>query len=248
MQQHDGPPDARAPSARRASTPTCGSTSSSICRAATTCVFYLEYTPNDGTNFYLLIAADAGQAADAWANFSPVRSTGPSTTSTGTGYGPAAANAIFNNANFGIRFRGVRASGTGTTYFYVDDVEVDMYKFVNRATSCTGDLPRPRRAVDRPDRGQQRLRRGRHQGLLHGFLGAASYNLLKDGSVAVTGYTSGTLYVPGDTASHNYAIRAVNTGGNDRLHAGQAFIDAAGTAIPTITCTPAPAAAPRRSS
>ena len=38
----------------------------------------------------------------------------------------------------------------------------------------------------------------------------ASYNLLKDGTVVVTGYTSGATYNPGDTSSHTYIVQAVN--------------------------------------
>src|SRR5262249_55242634 len=36
--------------------------------------------------------------------------------------------------------------------------------------------------------------------------GATSHDLLKDGVVVVTGYTSGTLYNPGDAASHIYTV------------------------------------------
>ncbi len=55
--------------------------------------------------------------------------------------------------------------------------------------------------------------------------GATSHNLLKDGSVVVTGYSSGALYNPGDTSSHNYIVRAVRNGcTNDS--AASAFADA----------------------
>jgi len=42
--------------------------------------------------------------------------------------------------------------------------------------------------------------------------GASSHNLLKDGTVVVTGYASGATYVPGDTSSHTYVVRAVTAG------------------------------------
>jgi len=38
---------------------------------------------------------------------------------------------------------------------------------------------------------------------------AASHDLYRNGSLVVTGYASGALYNPGDTASHNYTIRAI---------------------------------------
>ena len=40
--------------------------------------------------------------------------------------------------------------------------------------------------------------------------GATSHNLWRDGSLVVTGYTSGTTYNPGDTSSHNYTVYAIN--------------------------------------
>ena len=55
-----------------------------------------------------------------------------------------------------------------------------------------------------------------------------SYNLVRDGSVVVTGYTSGATYVPGDSASHSYVVRAVkNLCSTDS--AGSAFSDADNT-------------------
>lgn len=38
--------------------------------------------------------------------------------------------------------------------------------------------------------------------------GATSHDLYKDGSIAVSGYSSGATYQPGDTTSHSYKIRA----------------------------------------
>ncbi len=40
--------------------------------------------------------------------------------------------------------------------------------------------------------------------------GATSHNLWRDGSLVVTGYTSGTTYNPGDSTSHNYTVYAIN--------------------------------------
>jgi subtilisin-like proprotein convertase family protein/fibronectin type 3 domain-containing protein len=40
--------------------------------------------------------------------------------------------------------------------------------------------------------------------------GATRHDLYRDGSLAVTGYASGTTYNPGDTASHNYVVTGVN--------------------------------------
>lgn len=65
--------------------------------------------------------------------------------------------------------------------------------------------------------------------------GATSHNLLKDGSVVVTGYTSGATYNPGDTSSHNYVVRAVN-GTCTTDSSGSAFADANNTpGAPSIT-------------
>jgi outer membrane protein assembly factor BamB len=44
--------------------------------------------------------------------------------------------------------------------------------------------------------------------------GATSYDLLVDGSATVLGVTSPYTYSPGDSASHTYAVRAVNGCGN----------------------------------
>jgi len=64
--------------------------------------------------------------------------------------------------------------------------------------------------------------------------GATSHNLLRDGSVVVTGYASNALYNPGDTASHAYVIRAVSgTCTTDSTSSN--FTDAANATIPTIT-------------
>ncbi|MBN2384135.1 immune inhibitor A [bacterium] len=42
--------------------------------------------------------------------------------------------------------------------------------------------------------------------------GASSHNLWVDGSQAATGITSPYTYVPGDTSSHSYVVRAINGG------------------------------------
>jgi trimeric autotransporter adhesin len=58
--------------------------------------------------------------------------------------------------------------------------------------------------------------------------GASSHNLLKDGAVVVTGYASGATYLPGDTASHTYVVRAVN---------GSCTTDSTGVSAADATCT-----------
>ncbi len=64
--------------------------------------------------------------------------------------------------------------------------------------------------------------------------GATSHNLLRDGVSVVSGYASNALYNPGDGASHNYAVRAVN-GTCTADSAAQAFSDANNSTTPTIT-------------
>jgi len=58
--------------------------------------------------------------------------------------------------------------------------------------------------------------------------GATSHNLLKDGSLVITGYTSGATYNPGDTNSHTYIIQAVK-GTCTTNSTGVAGTDASGT-------------------
>ncbi len=54
---------------------------------------------------------------------------------------------------------------------------------------------------------------------------ATSHDLLKDGLVAVTGYVSGALYAPGDTATHVYVVRAHFPGAQTLDSAGSSFAD-----------------------
>ncbi len=63
----------------------------------------------------------------------------------------------------------------------------------------------------------------------------SSYNLLRDGTVVVTGYTSGATYNPGDTSSHTYKVRAV-VGACTTDSTGSSFADANNTpGSPSIT-------------
>ncbi|MBN2383621.1 hypothetical protein JXQ70_12145 [bacterium] len=66
--------------------------------------------------------------------------------------------------------------------------------------------------------------------------GATSHNLWVDGSQAVTGITSPYTYVPGNTSSHSYVVRAVNGScyANSNAVAGTDLNDAVTTA-PVIT-------------
>lgn len=58
--------------------------------------------------------------------------------------------------------------------------------------------------------------------------GATSHDLVRDGTVVVTGYASGATYDPGDTASHSYVVRAVN-GSCTTDSAAQSATDQEGT-------------------
>ncbi|MGA9751675.1 MAG: fibronectin type III domain-containing protein [Acidobacteriota bacterium] len=68
--------------------------------------------------------------------------------------------------------------------------------------------------------------------------GATSHNLLKDGTVVLTGYSSGATYNPGDAVSHAYVVQAVN-GACTTNSTGSSFADASGApaapAAPTVT-------------
>ncbi len=62
--------------------------------------------------------------------------------------------------------------------------------------------------------------------------GATRHDLVRDGTVVVTGYSSGATYDPGDTASHSYVVRAVN-GSCTTDSAAQSASDGVG-AVPTF--------------
>ncbi|MEJ5166154.1 MAG: trypsin-like peptidase domain-containing protein [Thermoanaerobaculia bacterium] len=64
--------------------------------------------------------------------------------------------------------------------------------------------------------------------------GATSHSLYRDGSLAQSNYSSGSLYNPGDTNSHSYFIRATNSCGSTDSPA-QSFTDINNSRIPTIT-------------
>jgi len=65
--------------------------------------------------------------------------------------------------------------------------------------------------------------------------GGVSHNLLKDGTVVVTGYTSAAIYNPGDTSSHTYVVQGVK--GTCTLNStGSSFSDVNNTpGAPVIT-------------
>ncbi|MBN2381636.1 hypothetical protein JXQ70_02015, partial [bacterium] len=66
--------------------------------------------------------------------------------------------------------------------------------------------------------------------------GAASHNLWVDGSQAVTGITSPYTYVPGNSSSHSYVVRAINGScyANSNAVAGTDVNDGV-TTVPVIT-------------
>ncbi len=66
--------------------------------------------------------------------------------------------------------------------------------------------------------------------------GATRHDLVRDGSVVVTGYTSGALYNPGDTASHSYVVRAVAAGTCSTDSDPSSFAD--GNATPATPAAP----------
>jgi fibronectin type 3 domain-containing protein len=66
-----------------------------------------------------------------------------------------------------------------------------------------------------------------------GGSGATRHDLVRDGGVVVTGYASGALYNPGNTASHSYVVRAVNACGTTDS-GSQSFSDANNSTTPTI--------------
>lgn len=209
--------------------------------AGNSCNFYIEYTPDIGATtptWYTLVAWQGnGGTGDMWASFEESLYWNIHNR-TGSGFGPAAANAILDNPNFGLRFRGARLSGTGTTYFYLDEVEIGMSKLVNQATACPGvcrppDTPSIQLVVDEHPCAQDGIRI-----FYDGALGASGYILTKDGSPAATGYISGALYNPGDSSSHGYSIRAENAHGFTDS-SSRTFADSEQAVTPTITCVPA---------
>jgi len=195
---------------------------------AATSKFFFEYT-NDGATWVSLNGTGyTGTAASNWYYSSNSLYFLIKAVS-----GQAAAQAMYNNPNFALRFR---TTGTGTSADYVDNFQLAYYKYTNKATTCTGacaspDAPRIDLIVDNDPCAVTGIKV-----YYTGSLGAASYDLIKDGvtgTPAVVGYVSGTTYAPGDATSHSYTIRANNTSGGKQSPA-YAFADG-GPITPTIT-------------
>jgi hypothetical protein len=203
----------------------------------TNTTFTMAYSPDNGTNWYTIISIPAGAVTTAgWYYFGPYSLYWTIYDGTGTGFGPAAANAILNNSKFNLRFQVVKGAG-GNANWYVDGFWIANYKYVNTATTCGGvcnppDAPGITQILDNNPCAQDGIRV-----FYDSAIAATSYDLLKDGTPVVLGYVSGTLYNPGDTASHGYVIRANNSYGSTSS-ASVPFADTATTGTPTIACTP----------
>ncbi len=150
----------------------------------------------------------------------------------------ATANQMYNNPNFALRFLCTNngSAGNTATYDYVDNFILAYYNYQNLATSCTGvclgpEAPTLLSIIDESACSQDGIRI-----YYDGSWGATRYDLVRDSSVVVIGYTTGALYNPGDSLSHNYVIRAVNGSGNADSGA-TSFSDQAQSVIPTITCS-----------
>jgi hypothetical protein len=92
----------------------------------------LEYTPNGGTNWFNLVTnpglgTGAGTGWQCWGGslYATILAL----------YGQASADAILNNANFGIRFNTVGGSAGNHR---VDNMELLGYSILCTATACTG--------------------------------------------------------------------------------------------------------------
>jgi hypothetical protein len=209
--------------------------------AATTARLYLEFT-NDGTNWLNVIPSGTGIAgngggAGQWTTYGYFSLYWQVYNQTAAGYGPATANALLNNPSFGMR---VRCTYTAATYtnFYADAFWMDFFRWQNTATSCTGVC----RGPDAPTVSEVRdINPCSLTGVQVYFdkgLGTVSTDLYRDGGSVVTGYTSGNTYTPGDSSSHNYTVRAINTVGNTDSAPAVAGTDATNAFTPTITCSP----------
>ena len=95
---------------------------------------------------------------------------------------------------------------------------------------------RPRRADHHRHYGCERLRAKRHPVNYTAGHRRHQPQLLKDGTVVVTGYTSGATYNPRDTSTHSYLVRANSASCGSTSSACMAGTDANGTpGAPTIT-------------
>ncbi len=122
----------------------------------------------------------------------------------------------------------------GTTYYYVVQAVNECGSSSNSNCANSSKLTPPTQPsitniTDESNCAQSGIRIYYNSGT-----GATSHNLYKDGGLVVSNYTSGSLYNPGDTNSHNYFIRAINSCGTSDSST-QSFTDTNNSTIPTIT-------------
>ncbi|GEM_PF-2009633 len=209
--------------------------------APSTALLFFEWDNNDGNGWRNFISGGTGlpgggQVSPYWVTYGHFSLYWQIYNSTGTGYGVAAANACLNNPNFQVRFRCTYSAYTNSSW-NIDPFWMDLTRWVNEATSCTGVCLGPEAPVITEVRDVNPCVMDGVKVYFDKGLGTASTNLRRDGGNVVTGYTSGSVHAPGDTASHSYVIRAVNPSGLTDS-ASMSGADAAGTGTPTITCSP----------
>jgi hypothetical protein len=213
-------------------------------RAATNSLFFFEWDNGDGAGFRNFIPGGTGLAGaaagtDQWTMYGYYSLYWITYNSTVANYGPTAANAMLNNANFAARFRVAygATAGSSTNYWEVWPLWLDELKWVNTATTCDGSCIAPEAAVINEVRDVDPCNLTGVQVYFDKGVGTVSTNLYQDAALAVTGYTSGTTYSPGDSASHNYTIAALNSFGTTTSTPSVAGTDGNSTGQ-TFTCAP----------
>lgn len=108
-----------------------------------------------------------------------------------------------------IRWRFSSDPGAEFEGFYLDDLEITLAKVPDGCTVCSA----PGAPVITGISDVAACAASGIQVAYTAGSGATSHDLYKDGVAVVTGYASGATYIPGDTSSHNYEVKAVSACG-----------------------------------
>ena len=202
----------------------------------------LEYTTNGGTTWTVVPSTDFTAGAYTgviYLSSNPIFNKAAWCGGTiGTMTGVAVnlgGDANLANKTVQLRWHEGNDNVTGATGWYVDSVALSNAKVQAVCTTGSGCSGPGAPAITSVADASPCVATGVKVNFTAGS-GAASHNLLKDGVVVVTGYTSGATYVPGDASSHTYIVRAIS-GGCSADSPAVAGTDAAGgyPAAPTIS-------------
>lgn len=203
--------------------------------------FFFEWDNGDGNGWRNIIPGGTGYQglnyyADGWVTYGIIDFYWVVYNAAATGYGPSAANACLNNPAFKVRFRCSNAAVSG--YWEIGPFRMETYQWQNTATACAGTCLGPDAAVITEVRDVDPCALTGIRIHFNKGMATASTDLYKDGALAAAGYTSGTIYSPGDSNSHDYTIRAINTYGDTDSSPATPGVDGVSTGTPTFACTP----------